>query len=107
THTFDDGGSAAVAHAEAFTRDSAEECLAARCAVQRGVADDDVLVCLEGRAVARTHGEQPARHAFAHVVVGIASERELDTVHQERAEALPRRTPEMELDAAFGQAELA
>src|SRR3954451_22952430 len=52
----DDGGRARVAHAEALAGHPAEERLAARRAVERDVADDDVLLRGEGGRLVRTHG---------------------------------------------------
>ena len=50
---FDDGLGAAVAHAEPLGRAAAEERAAARRAVQRDVADEDVLLGLERRDLRR------------------------------------------------------
>ena len=47
-HGFDDRVHAGVAHAEAFARHAADENLAARRAIKRHVADDDVLLGHEG-----------------------------------------------------------
>ena len=49
---FDDRRRAAVAHGEALARDAAEERLAAGRAVERDVADDDVLLRRERRLAA-------------------------------------------------------
>ena len=51
-HALDDGVDAAVAHAEALAGHAADVGLAAGRAVERDVADDDVLLGDEGRACA-------------------------------------------------------
>src|SRR4051812_32311178 len=66
----DDGLGARVAHAEALAADAAEERLAARRAIERDVADDDVLLGLEAGLERRAHGERAATQALAAVVVG-------------------------------------
>src|SRR5262249_56655964 len=67
-----DGVSAAVADGEALASHSADEGLAARRAVERDVADDDVLLGRESRAPRRKDDQPSAREALAPVVVGVA-----------------------------------
>src|SRR6201999_4085981 len=54
-HALDDGPHAAVAHGESLTGHAAEIRLARGRAVQRDVADDDVLFGHEGRRRCGTH----------------------------------------------------
>src|SRR5439155_20260741 len=90
----DDGLSPGVAHAEALAGDPAEERLAARRAVQRDVADHDVLLGAEGRFLVRAHGQRPTGQALAAVVVGVAEQREAHAGGQPAAERLARRAGE-------------
>ena len=103
-HGLDDGVHAGVAHGEAFARHAAHEHLALGRAVQRDVADDHVLLGRERGLRRREHGELAARQSLAEVVVGVALEREAHAVRHERAEALARRTLELDLDGVLGQA---
>src|SRR4051812_12631603 len=82
----DDGDRARVAHAEALARDAAEERLALRRAVQRDVADDDVLLGAVRRALRRPHGERAARQTLAAVVVRVAEQRERHARREPAAE---------------------
>src|SRR5437762_515036 len=68
----DDGARARVADPKALAGEPANEHLAARRAVQDGVADDDVLLSDVRRAVGRHDRYGPAREALAGVVVRVA-----------------------------------
>src|SRR6185295_11831117 len=106
-HCLDDGVHAAVANAEAFPGHAAYVRLAARRAVQRDVADDDVLVRDERRAGRRSDDQLAARQALADVVVGVAFEEESHAARHERAEALTRGALEADADRILGQARCA
>src|SRR5207249_9715344 len=94
----DHRGDAAVAHAEALAGLAAEEDLAARRAVQRDVAHDDVLLRREGRVARRVDDDAPAREALAEVVVGVARELDGDAGGEPGAEALARGARELDAD---------
>src|SRR5690606_26636791 len=94
---FDAGLRAAVADAEALSRAAAEERAARRRAVQRDVADQDVVLGRERARARRVDDDAPAREALADVVVRVALELERDALRQERPEALPGRA--VQLDA--------
>ena len=91
---FDDRERAAVADGEALARHAAEVRLAARRAVERDVADDDVLFGDERRLPRRIDDDLAARQALADVVVRVAFERQRDAARHERAEALAGRSGE-------------
>src|SRR5207249_3509558 len=95
---FDHRGDAAVAHAEPFAGLAAEEDLAARRAVERDVAHDDVLLRREGRVVRRVDDDAPTREALAEVVVRVALELDGDALGEPRAEALARGARELDAD---------
>src|SRR5262249_29739419 len=80
---FDDGVSPRVANSEALAGLARGEESAARCAIENGVADDDVVLALEWARYHRAHDNRRAGEAFAHVVVGVAEELELDALHGE------------------------
>ena len=61
----------AVAHAEALRGDAPEVCRAADGSVQRHVADDHLLLGGKRRLLGRVHGQDAARQALAHIVVGV------------------------------------
>src|SRR2546422_10779014 len=100
----DDRVGAAVAHGEPLAGHAPHVGLAARRAVERDVADDDVGLGHEGRAAGRVDDETSARQTLAPVVVGVALERERDAAGEERAEGLAGGAREMKLDSVVGQA---
>ena len=53
TDAFDHGVDARVAHAKAFASDAVDVSLAGGGAVERDVADEDVILGFEGRALGR------------------------------------------------------
>src|SRR4029077_19470908 len=83
-----DGDRAGVADAEALAHAPGDEEPAARRAVRDGVAGEDRVV--RAIDVERPDGDDPAAHALAHVVLGLAFERQLDARVEEAAEALAR-----------------
>ena len=101
---FHDGVSAAVADGKALAGDAADERLTTGRAVEGHVTDDDVLLGREGRAPRRKDDQPPARQSLAPVVVGVALEHEGDAARNERAERLPGRAGEVDLDGVVGQA---
>src|ERR1019366_8878480 len=103
-HAFDDGDRAAVSHGEALAPATGEEGLAARGSVEARVADDDVLVGLEGRPRRRLHDEHTARETFADVVVRVAFEDEEHPPRREGAEALPGGSRALDDDGPVTQA---
>src|SRR5512133_162571 len=103
TNTFDDGRSTTISDSEALSSHAAEECFAARCAIQNRVSDENVLVRSNGRARGVLYGDYAATHSLADVIVGVTFEVQLHTVSDEGAEALPCRALEPELDRAIGQ----
>ena len=100
---FDDGQRAAVADGKPLAGNAADIRLAARRAVERDVADDDVVLGDERRLPRRIHGELAARQALAEVVVRVALETHRDAARHERAEALAGRAGELDADRVVGQ----
>ena len=96
---------AAVAHAEALARHAAEIDFAGGRAVERDVADDDVLLGDEGRSRRRIDDDLAAGQALADVVVGIAFEREASCPCGMNAPKLwPAEPLNLQLDRVLGQA---
>src|SRR6185312_16466328 len=87
-HPFDDGAGAAVADTEPLAGDAADEGLTAGGAVERDVADDDVLLGDERSLLGRIDDEPPAREPLAEVVVGVPLQRQRHAARDEGAEAL-------------------
>ena len=104
---FDHGMRTAVADGEPLGGAAADECFAARRAVQRDVADDDVVFGHKARFGGRIDDDAAAGKALADVIVRVADEFQRDAAGQERAEALAGRAGELEVDRAVGQAILA
>ena len=100
----DDRRRTGVAHREALARQTANERLAARCAVQRHVADDHVLLGGELRVAIRSDDDPTARQALAGVVVRVAFQTQRDAARQERAEALSGRAAQADVDRVVWQA---
>src|SRR3989304_1074176 len=84
----DDGDGAAVSHREALTRHAAREQAAAGGAVERDVADEDVLLRHEGRAPRRVDDDLAAGEPLGDVVVGVTLQPEGHAGRQEGSEAL-------------------
>ncbi len=87
----DDGQRAAVADAEPLAGAAAEEGPAAGRAVERDVADEDVVLGDERRDLGREDDDLAAGEPLADVVVGVALERQRDPPRHEGAEALAGR----------------
>ena len=102
-HAFDDHGRAAVAHAETLARHAADVAFAAGRAVERHVADDDVLLRLEGGRLRRIRDQPAAGKPLAEAVVRVADERQRHAARHERAEALARRPGEGDPDRVVRQ----
>ena len=100
---FDDRVGAAVADGEALAGDAAEEGLAGGGAVERHVADEDVLLGGEGRLLRRVDDDPAAREPLADVVVGVPFQRQRHAARDEGAEALPGGAGELQLDGVVGQ----
>ena len=83
---FHNGGRAGIAHAEAFARNTGNEGAAARCAVERDIADDDVVGRLKRAGPIRKNDQSAAGKALAEVVVAVALERKRYALRQKRAE---------------------
>src|SRR5262245_35019024 len=94
---------AAVAHAEPLAREPAQEDLAPGGAVQRDVADDDVLLRCECGGPWGIADDAPAGETLAEVVVGVALDLGRDAGGHPGAEALARRTGELEMDRVVGK----
>src|SRR5207249_8336802 len=102
-HALDDRVHAAVAYAEPLAGDAPHVRFAAGGAVERDVADHDVLFRHEGRRAGRIDDELAAREPLAPVVVGVALEREADAPRHERAERLARGAGEVDADRVVSQ----
>ena len=93
-----------VAHREALAGHAVEERLAAGGAVERHVADEDVLFRQEGGAARRIDDQPAAGEALADVVVGVAFQFQRHARWPGSAEALAGRAGELEADGVVGQA---
>ena len=100
----DDGHRTGVADAEAFTGHSADERLTRGCAVERDVADDDVVLGASRRSARWQNDETSAGESLAHVVVRLTAERQRDAARKPGAERLTRGTVELDVDGAVGKA---
>src|SRR6185312_13415615 len=101
--TLDNRNRAAVTDGEPLAGDAANERLAARGAVERDVADDDVGFGGECRLPRREDRELASREPLADIVVRVAFERQRDAGWNERPEALPGRALAFDADRAVGQ----
>ena len=95
---------AGVADAEALAGDAVDVGLAGGGAVEGDVADEDVFLRLEERALGRIDDDLGAGEALADVVVGIAFEREGHARRAEGGERLAGAAVELELDGVVRQA---
>ena len=76
---------------------------AARRAVEQRVADDGVVLRYEGGAYGGHHADASAAQPFAHIVVRLALQAEVDAADQEGTEALTCGTFEADVERVFGQ----
>jgi len=95
--------SAAVAHGEALGGGAAEEGAAAGGAVQGHVADDDVVLRLEGRLQRRRDDELAAGQTLAHVVVGISRQLDGHPMGQPGTKGLAGGAPDLDADGVLRQ----
>ncbi len=93
--TFHHGDGTGVTHRKTLTCTTCGKQTTTGSTVQTGVADDAGIAAAEGRADRRTHRQQTARHAFTDVVVGIASQVQLNATGIPHAEALTCGTAEV------------
>ena len=79
-------GRAGIAHAEAFARNTGNEGAAACCAVERDIADDDVLSRLKRAGPIRKNDQPAAGKPLSEIVVAVALERKRHALRQKRTE---------------------
>ena len=80
------GGSAGITHAEALAGRAGDERAPARRAVERNIADDDVVGRLKRAGPIRKDDQSAAGKSLAEVVVAVALERKRYALRQKRAE---------------------
>src|SRR5207249_10908688 len=85
---FDDCVDARIADRKALAGHAADEHLAARRAVKRYVAGDDIFLRRERAAFGRVEDNPAAAQALAKIVVGVALQNPRQAPGHERAEAL-------------------
>ncbi|GFZ47935.1 hypothetical protein JCM24511_05682 [Saitozyma sp. JCM 24511] len=88
TGTLDDEACTRVSDGETLSGDTADKGLTRGGTKEADVADDDVLLGLEGGGLWRVHDEATARETLADVVVGVTLELDGDTGREEGAERL-------------------
>src|ERR1017187_1088409 len=98
-----DRGRPGIADRKTFAGDAVKEGFAAGCTIESHVADQDVLFGSKPRVLRRIDNDATAGKTFPNVVVGVAVERECDSLGKERTEALARRTHEMDANCVVGQ----
>src|SRR5690554_2121266 len=92
---------AGVAYSETFSGTTGGKQLATSGAIQAGIANNRGFVTLETTAPGRHDDYLAAIHAFAHVVVGIAFEIEVQATCVPYAKALPGHTAETQRDRSI------
>src|SRR5438552_686773 len=101
---FNDRGDAAVAHAKTFAGHAANISLATRRAVERNIANNDILLGNKGGLFRWIDDDFAAGKAFADVIIGVALQEEGHAFRHKRAETLAGTAGEMNLDGILGQA---
>ena len=86
-HAFHNGGCTGIAHAEAFACQTSHICLAAGRAVQRDIADQDI-VWIPCSGFRRTYRQYAAGQSLAEIIVGFAVQCNSLSMIQERAKCL-------------------
>src|SRR6266852_3195650 len=100
---FDHSGRSGVANRKALASDTVEKRFAAGCAVEGNVADQNIFLGGESGSAGRIHHQPSTGQTLADVIVGLAFERKRDSLRQERAQALPRRSFELNPNRVVGQ----
>src|SRR6266852_7128150 len=93
--SFDYSGSSGVADGKALASNPVKKRFAAGCAVEGNVADQNIFLGGESGSAGRIHHQPSTGQTLADVIVGLAFERKRDSLRQERAQALPRRSFEL------------
>src|ERR1019366_9199978 len=101
--TFHHRRGAGIPDREALARHSVEISFAGGGAVERDVADENVLFGDEGGSSRRIDYQFSAGEPLPDVIVRLALQFERDALGEKRAEALPRRAVEAEADGIAGQ----
>ena len=99
--SLDDGLHPGVAYCEAFAGHALQVRLSTGSTVEGHVADDDVLVGVEGGQPVRYHDQSAPTQPLTKVVIGLTLQQELDALGGEGPEALSGRTAEAELDGTI------
>ena len=94
-HTFYDNRCAGVPDAETLAGYAINKRLAAGCAEQRHVTDDDVFVFLELRSLRREHCQLTAGQALSEIVVAVALQRQGQSLRDKCTKALTACTVTM------------
>ena len=93
---------------EALAGDAAEIAFASDRAIERGIADDDRALGDElDRLLGRIDDDAAARQALADIIVGLALQFERHAIGEKGAEALARRTLQLDMDRFVAQAGMA
>src|SRR5262249_21193700 len=95
---FNDRSHATVTDAKTFTSHAADVGFAAGCAIERDVADDDVLFGNERGLFGRINDDFAAGQPFTDVIVRVAFEEEGHSLRHESTEALARAAGKMDFD---------
>src|SRR5580658_6980924 len=106
-HAFYYGRGSRIANGKALAGHAVEKCFAAGSGGESDVADQNIFFRGEAGFARRVHHDAAPGQAFADVIVGLAFERERNAFRQERAQTLPSRAGELNLDRVVGQADRA
>ncbi len=100
---FDDGSRSGVANGKALARNAVEKCFAVGGAVEGHIPDQNIFFGSEDRTSRRIDNQASTGQSLAHIIVGIAFQRQRDSLGEERTETLPRRSLEMNSYRVVGQ----
>ena len=90
-HALGNGNRSGISYTEPFTGDSVDKCLTAGCAVQRNVADDDIILRPEAGAFGGIDNQLAAGQTFSEIVVAVAPQLQRQSLRDKGAEALTAR----------------
>src|SRR3981189_1360204 len=93
--SFDHSSRSGIAHRKALASTSIEERFAAGGAIESNVADQNIFLGSESGPARRIHYQPSTGQTLADVIVGLAFGRERASLGQKRAQALPRRSFEL------------
>ena len=102
-HAFNHSDRAAISHREPLAGDTSDKRFTGRRAIERDVADDDVIFGAEAGLPRRENHDSSTRESFCEIVVGVPFQGQAQPFRNEGAKTLAGRTRESDTNRIVGQ----